>query len=104
MGLRPSPAVPAAGGANLLSLGSPLLKPPGLFLRAGPTTPALLLALIHRSAQKGVLGGSSLGPVQMGHNNPERAGYTEEMAILEELRRETDQAIELYRTEVGFER
>jgi hypothetical protein len=40
----------------------------------------------------------------MGHNNPERAGYTEEMAILEELRRETDQAIELYRTEVGFER
>ncbi len=43
-------------------------------------------------------------PVQMGHNNPERAGYTEEMAILEELRRETDQAIELYRTEVGFER
>jgi hypothetical protein len=21
-------------------------------------------------------------PVQMGHNNPERAGYTEEMAIL----------------------
>ena len=40
----------------------------------------------------------------MGHNNPERAGYTEEMATLEELRRETDRAIELYRTEVGFER
>src|SRR5829696_8068647 len=55
MRLQPSPAAPAAEGASLLSLGSPLQKPPGLSLRAGLTIPALLLALIHERRGRGAL-------------------------------------------------
>jgi hypothetical protein len=36
------------------------------------------------------------------HDNPEREGYAEEMAILEEMRREADEALERYKGEIGF--
>jgi RPA family protein len=40
--------------------------------------------------------------VRVNHDNPERYGYTEEMAVLEEMRREADEALERYKAEVGF--
>jgi hypothetical protein len=40
--------------------------------------------------------------VRVNHDNPGRYGYTEEMAVLEELRREADEALERYKAEVGF--
>jgi hypothetical protein len=40
--------------------------------------------------------------VRMNHDNPERCGYTEEMAVLEEMRREADEALERYKEEIGF--
>jgi hypothetical protein len=40
--------------------------------------------------------------VRVNHDNPERLGYAEEMAILEEMRREADEALERYKLEIGF--
>jgi hypothetical protein len=40
--------------------------------------------------------------VRVNHDNRERLGYAEEMAVLEELRREADEALERYKAEVGF--
>jgi hypothetical protein len=42
--------------------------------------------------------------VRVNHDNPERYGYAEEMAVLEEMRRETDQALERYKAEAGLQR
>jgi hypothetical protein len=42
--------------------------------------------------------------VRVNHDNPERYGYSEEMAVLGEMRREADEALERYKAEVGFER
>jgi hypothetical protein len=36
------------------------------------------------------------------YDTPERLGYAEEMAILEEMRREADEALERYKGEIGF--
>jgi hypothetical protein len=40
--------------------------------------------------------------VRVNHDTPERLGYAEEMAILEEMRREADEALERYKAEIGF--
>jgi hypothetical protein len=40
--------------------------------------------------------------VRVNHDNAERLGYAEEMAILEEMRREADEALERYKLEIGF--
>ena len=61
MRLQPSPAAPAAEGADLLSLGSPLQKPPGLSVRAGLTTPALLFCPYPPKCLEGGILGSSDG-------------------------------------------
>jgi hypothetical protein len=36
------------------------------------------------------------------HDNPEREGYAGEMAVLEEMRREADEALVRYRREIGL--
>jgi len=36
------------------------------------------------------------------HDHPERSGYAKQMAVLEELQREANEALERYKAEVGF--
>ena len=40
--------------------------------------------------------------VRVGHDDPERYGYASEMAVLDELKREADEALERYKAEIGL--